>query len=263
MRVILKKNSDLGPANSVISVRRGHGRNVLIRNGDAELATAENLHYAALREQRELELTQQQQLQQQQQEEADKQAQVALNPGKGAFTGTSAAAAAAASQAASDAQQQAAAEQQQKASDAATAAASVVASSSSYLTQALQGSPVYVAAVARRLRSQQALVFTLAAELSGRSETDRLQKPLVARDVYLKLVNSYPLLSLRQVSFAVPRGAPEGSAAPDSLATFGAHEVELRLPGQQEPVTIKVQIKKKRGAHLPPEPKAIRTGRKK
>lgn len=46
MRVLLQEDGPLGLKHDVISVKRGYGRNVLVRQGKAVYATAENLHYA-------------------------------------------------------------------------------------------------------------------------------------------------------------------------------------------------------------------------
>jgi ribosomal protein L9 len=46
MRVLLSEDSKLGLKHDVITVKRGYGRNVLVRQGKAVYATAENLHLA-------------------------------------------------------------------------------------------------------------------------------------------------------------------------------------------------------------------------
>lgn len=55
MRVVLKADSHLGSAHEVVSVRRGYGRNVLVRKGSADYATAENIARHAITQQKQKE----------------------------------------------------------------------------------------------------------------------------------------------------------------------------------------------------------------
>lgn len=229
MRVILRRSSPLGAAHSVISVRRGHARNVLIRNGEADYATSENLHRAALREQAEREEAVRRMQQEAEEQQKAAEANKDNNKGKEAEKAAAAADAAAAAEA-----------------EAASAApAAPVSSSSSYLSQLLTADPAYVLNVARRLRAQPPILLNAAAAATagGRESSDRLAVPLTLRDVYLRLAVLHPAVSLRHLSFA-PTLKGSASAAPDALATFGQHEVLVRLPGHSEPVGVFFNVKK-------------------
>jgi ribosomal protein L9 len=251
MRVVLRRTSELGAAHSVIAVRRGHGRNVLIRSGEADYATAENLHRAALRAQAE----QEENLRRVQEEAEKEQKEAEANKDKNGNAAGGKKAAAAADAAAANA---AVAAAQEGAQAAAAAASTSQSSASSYLTQLLSKDPSYVSAIARRLRAQPPLLVHAepASAAGGRESADRLADPVTLRDVYLRLAVQHPSLSMRQLSFGQPKSVASGAvvAAPESLTTFGQHELLVRLPGLPEPVSVGVNVAKPKAKLTVPLP---------
>ena len=164
MRVILSHDHKLGSEHDVVSVKRGYGRNVLVRKGKAVYATAENMHRSALQ-------------QQQQKEEALKA--MGGDSAKGNATTANAADSSAAAAAKSS-------------------AASAAAASAAYLLLSPEARR-YHQDVLRRLSNQRALTFS---RPSVQRDTHTLSSPLTLREVHAKLARLHPYLSASDLEFA-------------------------------------------------------------
>lgn len=165
MRVILSRDQKLGSEHDVVDVKRGYGRNVLVRKGGAVYATAENLHRSAVK-------------QQQQKEAAIK-----------AMGGDSSAGAQSATATDSSSSSSAAAK---------PSAASAAAASAAYLLLSPEARR-YHQDVLRRLANQRALTFSRPSVLR---DTHTLATPLTLREVHAKLARLHPYLSVRDLEFA-------------------------------------------------------------